>query len=640
MKLKSPLALLSRKHRYHLVKKLIRTLAFTICVGSLGMSVAQAADVYEGFDYADGTPLNPVKNAGFNGQNGGTGFDSGWGGGAGEPSKGVVIADSLTYPGIVSTGNKVENEGSRLFRNLQTPLTSGHTYYISVIIQKDENDADTGYFGLALATPSNLERLLLGRQTGYSNWMIGGGTSVGVRVPAEHPLYDSANPTGLSSDIPIDGSTVLLVAKIEMRDVDAETNPDGLEEITFWVNPDLSAPEDVSTAVGGQAFPSAIDFVSLGRIRVGGGGAGVKHWTDEIRISESTIFTNIAVKQSGTVLPNGSSTTDFGSVQIGSSQSLTYTISNVGTDVLNNLALAFSGTNAADFTASALNVTTLNPGESTTVDVTYTPAALGVGAAVMTISSDDRINSVYDINLTGVCTKIPQEIIFTNPGSRFVSELFPLAGTGGASGNPLTYSVISGPAVVSGGQLRFTGGGQVTIAVNQDGDATYEDAAQSYSFNVVLPKPDVAVGAKTTALVGQNKYAPTKQLVTIPSTQLRAVTGHIGVFNRVTLSDRRAATPISVRGTKGNAFFAVKYTGPGGNLTAKVVAGTYRTAAIDSTNAVVRLRSLVTPNKKKLTKKVGKKTTYLKKTFASTIQVKSVAYPKATDTAKLNVQTK
>lgn len=53
-----------------------------------------------------------------------------------------------------------------------------------------------------------------------------------------------------------------------------------------------------------------------------------------------------------------------------------------------------------------------------------------------------------------------------------------LAATGGASGNPVTFGVLSGPGSVSGNQLTITGPGTIVVAANQAGSNNYLAAQQ------------------------------------------------------------------------------------------------------------------------------------------------------------------
>ncbi len=742
------------------IGSLLGALALALCAGSVPVGQMHAADVYEGFDYADGAAIS--------GQSGGTGWSTPW---HDTVHTGSLTADttSLTYPGLVpapagrklkSLRNAGNNQSIRTFRNLATPLGTG-THYISVLIQQT-NTSDR-YVGLALATPANVEKCLLGSTTGYPVWTINRVQS-GEVFPPEHPTTPG-QPTGVLSSSGVARSELsLLVLKLELVEPSAE-NPGGLDQVTFWVNPDLSLPESDNIPVGGQSFTTTIDYESIGRVRIGSasGTAGtvepVEHLMDEIRISPYPPFAHgrIAVEQpAGTALENGVSSRNFGTRGVGKPHTLTYTLSNTGTDNLSGLAVAVGGTNPADFVAGALGATTLAPSESTTFDVTFTPSALGARASTLTISSDDLVNgsfvvaqtgqgagatlvveepastplangvtrdfgsspvgtpaspltftlrntgladltinevaitgthaadfvagtpgaatlapsesTTFDVTFTpsapgarsaslsiasdapgspftlvlaGTATKVVQTITFSPPGDRFITEVLALSATGGASGKVVVFTVVSGPAVVVDGELRFTGSGRVILAANQEGDDNHEAAPSvEHSFDVILPHPDVAVGAKPNALKGVRSYAPTKQLVDLSSSKARRVTGHIGVGNNAILPDGRAVDRITVQGKKGNALFKVKYNGPGGNVTAAVVAVGYQTAAIDGSSGMTKLQTVVTPNKKKLKKRKGQRTVYLKKTFSTLMRATSTAYRPASDSATIRVRTR
>jgi hypothetical protein len=53
-----------------------------------------------------------------------------------------------------------------------------------------------------------------------------------------------------------------------------------------------------------------------------------------------------------------------------------------------------------------------------------------------------------------------------------------LSATGGASGNAVTFSFVSGPGTLSGSTLTVTGAGTIVIAANQTGNTNYSAATQ------------------------------------------------------------------------------------------------------------------------------------------------------------------
>jgi len=76
---------------------------------------------------------------------------------------------------------------------------------------------------------------------------------------------------------------------------------------------------------------------------------------------------------------------------------------------------------------------------------------------------------------------IGQVIKFTSnfPTHALVGSTYLVTATGGASGNPVTFtSLTSGICSVTGTAAKFLASGTCTIAANQNGNSTYAQAAQ------------------------------------------------------------------------------------------------------------------------------------------------------------------
>ncbi|MGA2654246.1 MAG: hypothetical protein ABSF28_27300, partial [Terracidiphilus sp.] len=124
---------------------------------------------------------------------------------------------------------------------------------------------------------------------------------------------------------------------------------------------------------------------------------------------------------------------------------------------------------------------------------------------------DSKSSSYYSaatgnatIDVTGTT---PQTITFTD--SLPASITYPngisqeLSATGGASGNPVTFSLVSGPATLSGAALFITGKGTVVVAANQAGNATYAAAPQiQQSMTVNGEAQTITFGAIAAQAVG------------------------------------------------------------------------------------------------------------------------------------------
>ena len=92
----------------------------------------------------------------------------------------------------------------------------------------------------------------------------------------------------------------------------------------------------------------------------------------------------------------------FGSVNVGSNTSLTFTIKNTGTANLTGLAITKDGTNPADFTVTSSPAAPVaGPNGTTTFIVQFAPGAVGSRSAVIHIANNDSDENPFDITLTG-----------------------------------------------------------------------------------------------------------------------------------------------------------------------------------------------------------------------------------------------
>ena len=109
---------------------------------------------------------------------------------------------------------------------------------------------------------------------------------------------------------------------------------------------------------------------------------------------------DIAVEQpAGISLPDGGAK-NFGNVNVGVTNTLTFTLFNTGLDVLRNLSATVTGTEAADFLLAG-STANLPAGSNRTFTVAFAPQSYGERAALLTLLSDDPDESPYEINLSG-----------------------------------------------------------------------------------------------------------------------------------------------------------------------------------------------------------------------------------------------
>jgi hypothetical protein len=103
------------------------------------------------------------------------------------------------------------------------------------------------------------------------------------------------------------------------------------------------------------------------------------------------------------------------------------------------------------------------------------------------------VQSFLDLTFAAAVVAGPQTITFPAVPAKLTTDAaFTLAATA-SSGLPVTYSVVSGPATVSGNTVTLTGAiGTVVLAADQAGDASFTAAPQAtVSFAVTGPNPVV-----------------------------------------------------------------------------------------------------------------------------------------------------
>ncbi|MEO6475878.1 MAG: choice-of-anchor D domain-containing protein [Luteolibacter sp.] len=193
---------------------------------------------------------------------------------------------------------------------------------------------------------------------------------------------------------------------------------------------------------------------------------------------------NIAVEQSAANIADGGSK-DFGSINVGSSTPLTFTIKNTGDADLTGLTITKSGTNSGDFTVTQVSPASIPiaAAGSATFTVTFSPGARGARTAALSIDSNDPDENPFDITLTG--TGLSPEIDVVQGSSITDGGSKDFGSVAAGSGNLLTFTINNS------GNTNLTG-----LAITKSG-------ANSGDFIItqVSPAAPVAAGGSTTFTV-------------------------------------------------------------------------------------------------------------------------------------------
>lgn len=186
------------------------------------------------------------------------------------------------------------------------------------------------------------------------------------------------------------------------------TMPPGNEDLV-WTAVVTAGNTDYSVApAGGTLAPGASTMVTVsftptvrgarpGTLTISGNDTGTPNASDAISLTGTG---------TAPVMVTSPSSLDCGSARVaGGIQTCDITIQNTTTDAGKILTWSGSVTlGGTDYAITTMGDTTLNPGQSTTMTITFNPTAAGTRLGQVTITGDDPLNPSDVVALTGVGT--------------------------------------------------------------------------------------------------------------------------------------------------------------------------------------------------------------------------------------------
>ncbi|MEI9978550.1 MAG: MBG domain-containing protein [Edaphobacter sp.] len=175
---------------------------------------------------------------------------------------------------------------------------------------------------------------------------------------------------------------------------------------------------------------------------------------------------------------------------------LSATVENIGNQPLNAIAPGLSISKASGDTvfaqvagtgtpADCTTAFSLAPGSSCNLSISFTATEDNVyrGSAVLTDNSLNANPATQSILLTGLGTTVGTLLTLTIPDQTYGVAPFALNAT---SNSPaaIIYSVLSGPATISGNVLTITGTGHVTVQASQSAQTGYTGSVTRPGFTV------------------------------------------------------------------------------------------------------------------------------------------------------------
>ena len=179
----------------------------------------------------------------------------------------------------------------------------------------------------------------------------------------------------------------------------------------------------------------------------------------------------------------------------------------------------------------------------------------------VTLRANQAGNSNYlaatEAGLTLDVTKGNQTITFGAPADQVATNA-PLTLSATASSSlEVTYSVVSGPASLSGNQLSLTGAGQVTVAASQAGNGAYNPANPvNQSFTVTLASQAITFGSLADRSCGDAPFALTGSAGSSLAVSYVSADTNVVAISGSTVTVVGAGTATITASQPGNDFYA------------------------------------------------------------------------------------
>jgi hypothetical protein len=201
----------------------------------------------------------------------------------------------------------------------------------------------------------------------------------------------------------------------------------------------------------------------------------------------------------------------FASTAVGSTSTdspQTVTVTNIGngelifpvpaTGLNPSIAAGFtvgSGSTCPQLTSTS-SLATLAVGATCTNLISFSPVAIGSISGLLAMT-DNHLNApapayvTQSIALSGAATTGAPTITFSVADHTYGDAPFTISASSNSTG-AFTYTVVSGPATISGSTVTLTGTGTVVLQASQAADSNYTVASQNASFNVAALAPAIS----------------------------------------------------------------------------------------------------------------------------------------------------
>ena len=188
------------------------------------------------------------------------------------------------------------------------------------------------------------------------------------------------------------------------------------------------------------------------------------------------------VNANGPLVTVSPSNISFGTVTQGSITTKNITVTNIGTapvTINQPLISIVQGGNSNEFVAVSLCPASLAVGNNCTITIGFVAGPYYTQQTAILEIMDNAPGSPQPVTLTATVL-IPQTITFTTnpPASAAYNSSFTVAATGGASGNPVTFTSSGACSNIGATYTMTKSTGTCSVIANQAGNSTYATASQ------------------------------------------------------------------------------------------------------------------------------------------------------------------
>ncbi|MGF6929334.1 gliding motility-associated-like protein [Chitinophaga sp. W2I13] len=218
------------------------------------------------------------------------------------------------------------------------------------------------------------------------------------------------------------------------------------------------------------------------------------------------------------------------------------------------------------------------PGLSTSADNSSAPGAYPITVDITPLTATNYTFSAVNGSLTvGLA---PQTITFPAITDKTYGDAAFTLGANSSSTLAVSYSVVSGPASISGNTVTITGAGSVTIAADQAGNGNYSPATQvTQTFNVAKATLTVTANDKNRAYKQINPTPDYTITGFVNNENSSVVSGNAAITHTADINSAPGVYPITVTaGTLTAANYDFNFAG--GSLTITKAAQTITFPAI------------------------------------------------------------